>query len=417
MVRAGLVAVASGIATVAWADGLRLVSQDATAAARGEAFTATADNASAIYYNPAGITQLEGNNLRSGLYGIYLEPQFTPPANKPNHGEVYSVGKHFAGVPDFFFTHRLKRTPFTVGLGIYAPYGGSVSWPDAAGFRSVAEASRLTYLRVNPVVALKISEQLSVAAGFNVDYAKLFLSQGILSSVNPQNFFQFSGHGLSVGYNLGVLWHPWEKISLGATLRGATSFTLSGQSEFGEGSFIPAQTRSAQMDFSFPLTAVLGASYRPNPNWNLEFDVDYTDWTSVNDLLLQQVPVTPLGVQQNIPVKLEWQASWMFELGVTRQLGHGWHVSAGYLFNQNSVPNKYYTPFAADLDRHFFNLGAGHHGKRWDWDVTYQLGYGPDHSVSGSSPSSTPGFFSTQTADGTYSFWSHAIFISGGLHF
>ena len=61
------------------ANGFRLASQDAFATARGEAFAATANNASAIYYNPAGITQITGTSLRSGLYSIYLDPTFQPP--------------------------------------------------------------------------------------------------------------------------------------------------------------------------------------------------------------------------------------------------------------------------------------------------------------------------------------------------
>ena len=63
------------------ANGFRLADQDAFATARGEAFVATADNPSAIYYNPAGIAQLKGNNLRGGVYGIYLDPSFTPPSD------------------------------------------------------------------------------------------------------------------------------------------------------------------------------------------------------------------------------------------------------------------------------------------------------------------------------------------------
>ena len=68
------------------ANGFRLADQDAFATARGEAFVATADNPSAIYYNPAGITQLEGNNLRGGIYGIYLDPSYRPPSSAANSG-------------------------------------------------------------------------------------------------------------------------------------------------------------------------------------------------------------------------------------------------------------------------------------------------------------------------------------------
>ena len=70
--------VAGALAMKASANGFRLADQDAFATARGEAFVATADNPSAIYYNPAGITQLEGNDLRCGIYGIYYDPSYTP---------------------------------------------------------------------------------------------------------------------------------------------------------------------------------------------------------------------------------------------------------------------------------------------------------------------------------------------------
>src|SRR4029077_14815220 len=73
-------AISAASAWNASANGMRLASQDGFASARGEAFAATADNPSALYYNPAGITQLEGNNLRAGIYGIYLDPTFTRPA-------------------------------------------------------------------------------------------------------------------------------------------------------------------------------------------------------------------------------------------------------------------------------------------------------------------------------------------------
>ena len=107
----------------------------------------------------------------------------------------------------------------------------------------------------------------------------------------------------------------------------------------------------------------------------------------------------------------------MYEFGVTRYFDNGWHVSAGYVFNENSVPDDNYSPLVADMDRHFFSVGAGHKGKRLDFDAMYQFGYGPDHKVSGSEPPSISGVFSGQNADGTYDFISHAIMVSVGWHF
>src|SRR5207244_2753310 len=97
-------------------------------------------------------------------------------------------------------------------------------------------------------------------------------------------------------------------------------------------------------------------------------------------------PPPPRPVQTDIPLTLNWQPSWMYEFGVTRYLDCGWHVSAGYVFNENSVHTSNYTPLVADLDRHFFSIGTGFKGRRFDFDFAYQFGYGPARTVSGSTP-------------------------------
>ena len=400
------------------ANGMRLASQDAFASARGEAFVATADNASAIYYNPAGITQLEGSQLRSGLYGIYFDPTFTPPSGAPNSGSTYHLDGQFAAAPQLFYTHTLQDSPWSFGLGAYSPHGASVSWPEDTGFRTVATEGSLKYFRINPAVALKLSPQFSIGVGALVDYGDIKLEQGLLRSQTPfANFFRFTGDGWSAGYNAGLLWQPHEKISVGATFRSPVEISMDGKTKFEQQPVIQPTQRSAQADFEFPLTAVFGISIRPTPKWNFEFDADYTDWSSLGTITIRQDTPPPFPVQQNIPVTLDWQPSWIFEFGATRYLDHGWHVSAGYLYNESSVPDAYYTPLAADLDRHFFSVGAGHKGKRFDFDLTYQFGYGPARKVTGSTPSSQPGLFAGQNADGTYEFISHAVFVTVGTRF
>ena len=397
---------------------MRLASQDGFASARGEAFVATADNPSAIYYNPAGITQLEGNNFRGGIYGIYYAPTFRPPGGSPNAGKEYDIECNFAAAPNFFYTHSLTEFPLSFGLGVYAPYGGSVRWPEDTGFRAVALESSLQYATINPVVALKLGPNFSVGAGMMVNYADIELQQGTRPFPQPPNFFRFKGDGWSLGYNLGLLWKPHEKISLGTTFRSTATVTFDGKTEFEQiSAAVPFTRLPAHADFKFPFTVVCGISYRPTPKWNLEFNADYTRWSSFGTITIHQEQSPPLGWPQNPDVRLNWDGSWIYEFGVTRYFDNGWHASVGYLFNRNSVPSDYYTPLAADMDRHFFSIGAGHKGRRFDLDITYQFGYGPDHKVSGSEPPSISGVFSGQNADGTYHYISHAIMVSAGWHF
>src|SRR5688572_2696436 len=167
------------------ANGMRLVSQDAFASARGEAFVATADNPSAIYYNPAGITQLEGNNLRAGIYGIYLDPSYRPPSTAPNAGNTYRIENKLSAVPQFFYTHTPEEWPATFGLGIYAPYGLGIEWPQDTGFRAVATEGSITYVTINPVVALKLADNFSIGGGVSVNYGDILLEQGLLASQTP----------------------------------------------------------------------------------------------------------------------------------------------------------------------------------------------------------------------------------------
>jgi long-chain fatty acid transport protein len=419
----GVLAVLSAFASAlsVSANGFLLDGQDAFATARGGAVVATADNASTVYYNPAGITQLEGFNLRGGLYGLYYDPTFTPPP--PRNTNTFQVKNQWAAVPQSFATYTPKEWPLSFGLGLYSPYGGNMEWPQDTGFRSVAISGSLTYATINPVVALKLAPGLSIAGGAMVNYADMETEQGILASEMPTNYFRFKGNGWSVGYNVGLLWQPHRKLSLGGTFRSSATVRLDGRTEFEQFplsriGLYPATNRVAHQDFTFPWSVVVGLSYRPTPKWNLEFDAHYTDWTSfgTNNLHIENPPPRS-GMKTNTPVILNWQGSWIYSFGVTHYFDHGWRVSAGYAFDQNSVPDAYYSPLAADLDRHFISAGVGYRGKHFEFDAAYQFGYGPAHTVTGSQPSSTVTRVTGQRADGTYDFISHAVVVTVGVHF
>jgi long-chain fatty acid transport protein len=399
-------AIVLGSASTLLAGGYRLPDQDAFATARGEAFAATADNPSAIYYNPAGISQLEGGNLRSGIYGIYLDPSYSPPGS----GATYDNQKKYHAVPQLFYTYSEQNSPISFGLGIYSPFGMGLEWAQDTGFRNVTGGlkSALTYLTFNPVIAIKLAPNLSIGGGVSANYANAELKQGLISSPTPDNSFEFRGDGWVVGYNLGVLWQPVEKISIGATFRSSTTADLQGHTE---AAYNGTSYRSAaNTQLSFPLEAVFGISYRPTPKWNLEFDADYTDWNQLGTVTIHQTTPSPLVTASDLPVPLDWQSSWFFEWGATRYFDNGWHVSAGYIFNQNSVPDANYTPAVADVDKHFFSIGTGYKGRRFGFDIAYQFGYGPTRTVSGATGASAP-------ANGDYEFISHALIASVGWHF
>ncbi len=421
MYRTLLIVLLAFCGCAASATGFRLPDQDAFATARGEAFAATADNASAIYYNPAGLTQLEGHNLRGGVYGLYYHPEFTSPSS----GREFEGREDLTAIPQIFYAYSPKTIPLAFGIGFYSPYGLASEWDQDTGFRTLGYKGSINYYTINPTVAWEPVQNLSVAAGLRVNYASLDLRQGIVWPAQQYDTLRFKGDGWQVGYDVGVLWKPHEKVAVAAVFKSSTSFTLDGNTSYYNSvpfppgvppqfqvPAFPEQNVSAKTDFDFPLNAVFGISYRPTTNWNFEFNADYTDWSSLGTLTVKQEHGFPGLLPQDIPLVLNWKPSWYYEFGATRYLEGGWSVSAGYIFNENSVPDAHYNPLVADLDRHFFSVGAGYKYKGLDVDLAYQFGYGPERHVTGSAPSAVG-----QTANGTYEFLSHAVFLTVGWRF
>lgn len=375
--------------------GIRIPEQDAAAAARGNAFVATADNPSAVYYNPAGISQLEGQNISAGAYGILMGSHF-------DNGRVSLDSQNDAqAVPQFFYAGKLPGVPISLGLGLYSPYGLSQEWPDAAPFSALSTRGEIDYFTLNPVVSWQALPSLSVAAGPTFNYAETDLRNKPLG--NPANNFRFRGRDTDIGFNAGIFWKPLEQHAFGVTYRSETKMNFDGHSDLEIPSFGVNQSGvSSTAEFQFPQTVVFGYSFRPTPNWNLEFDADWTDWDSLDTVVLKP---------RNEQLVFDWQSSWMYEFGVTRYFDQGWKVSGGYIFSENSVPDATFSPGTPDSDRHIFCVGVGKKFEKLTLDLAYQLSWGPTRTLS--NPAGSP----NASANGNYDYLGHAITLNVGYHF
>jgi long-chain fatty acid transport protein len=190
---------ATGLACAlnSYAVGFRLPNQDPEGIARGNAFVATADNPSAIYYNPAGISQLKGQQFQAGLYYVSASTRYTSTT-----GATAKTDSSFQPVPQMYYVHALEDKPITLGLGIYAPYGLSLDYGENNPFNLIAEYGKLVYVSINPVIAWQVTPELSVGIGPSLNYSQATLANAVL---------RFKGDGLDVGFNAGVRWQPHEQ--------------------------------------------------------------------------------------------------------------------------------------------------------------------------------------------------------------
>ena len=390
--------------TASFGLGIRLTDHNAHATARGGAFTATADNPSAIYYNPAGLTQLEGTQTLLGAYAITLETTVNPAVKGADLDSDYQL----QAAPHTFISYKAPDSRFAFGLGVYSPFGFGLEYPDDTPFRTLAKKGKVQYVAVNPIMALKITDTLSVAAGPSVNYVRAKLARGI---VVPGDEFIFEGEGVAYGFNVGILWAPHRMHSFGATYRSATKVELSGHSRVRIPAFDVATPigpftvprleteEDGNVDFNFPQTITVGYSFRPTPDWNFEFNLDWTDWDSLNTLTLNQK-------SGDLALPFNWESSFLYQFGVTRSLPMWFNVSAGYIYSENSVPNESFSPLIPDSNRHVISFGVGQRFDHLSWDLAYQYAYGPHRRIDNGT-----------LANGTYRFESHAVSLTLGYAF
>jgi len=381
-----LAAVLASTATPTQAAATRIAFVDAFATARGNAFTATADNPSAVFYNAAGLTQIEGSSVRANAYSIALDYEFE------DGGRDAAMDNEFQTVPSAFFAHRFEDAPLAAGIGVYAPFALGSDWERQAPFADVAFEGDLRYVKTHPTLAWQMTDTFSVAVGPTFDHADLTLKND-----NPAlGGLKFEGNDRDVGFTVAARWAPNEHHAFGLNYQGRTTMNFSGTTTLG------GAAQSGRAELEFPESVVFGYSWRPNERWNLEFNLDWTNWDRVNTVDLRN------SAGPDLAFPLNWDSAFIWEFGATRHWPDGWHLSGGYTFVENAVPDADFIPIVPDSDRHFFALGLGREGERFAWQLTYQVAFANERDVSGSSFQATPPFPDAQV-DGDYDLDSQAL--------
>ncbi|MCA9452891.1 MAG: outer membrane protein transport protein, partial [Nitrospira sp.] len=198
---------------IAYGEGWRLPYQGAAAAGQGEAFIAQADDASALYYNPAGLTQLRGVQVQFGANFITGKFEYTSPTGQQVDGNL----RQPVAMPppsQFYLTANLKDLgftalgPLTVGIGLNSPFGLGSKWPDDAPFSNVVTEATVPLLDIKPTLAYKIHEMVSLGAGMDIYTFAKFIGEG-QAELKTQST-EINGTDTAVGFNVSALLTPWR---------------------------------------------------------------------------------------------------------------------------------------------------------------------------------------------------------------
>ncbi len=341
----------------AWASGFALVQQGTAAMAQGNAFVAEASDASAVFYNPAGLNQLKQVQVYQGSFFNYPDREYSGGGldSQTNH-RLYRSLSAYVAIP--------VHDRVALGFGFFSPFGMGTVWSPTWAGRYLTTFSSIKTYNLNPVISVKVLENLSLAAGYDVMWSKVRLKRKIPVVIGGKAFAdgetEITGEGSGSGFNLGLHYEPVSGVKLGVAYRSqikvnhSGAFSTSLPVPLGGG---PASPGTASIVFPPSLTA--GIAYSRFKPFTFEFDTTWTGWSSYDKLkvnLDNPVPVNGLP-STTICIPKNWHDTWAFRFGASYEVNDWMKLRAGYIYDLTPVPDSSFEPQVPDSNRHIFTVG------------------------------------------------------------
>jgi long-chain fatty acid transport protein len=397
--------------------GFALLQQGTAAMAQGNAFVADASDASAIFYNPAGLNQLTRPVIYTGGFLNYPSRDFQGEgvSSETNH-RAYTTLSAYLAVP--------VNSRVALGIGYFSPFGMGTAWPPTWEGRYVTTFSSLKTYNLHPVASVKILDNLSFAAGFDVMWSGVELkkkNQVIFNpfpGVNiqlPDAESRFNADGVGYGYNLGALYEPMTGVKLGVSYRSNISVKYRGDLslEF-RPSPIAGQQSNGSATLNFPPSVTMGINYSRLKPFAFEFDTTWTGWSSYK--ALDAALDTPVGGSRRVFVPKDWHDAWAFRFGANYEIKEGLKVRAGYIYDLTPVPDGTFDAQLPDANRHIFTVGGDYKIGRFTLGVAYNYILAEGRSKN-NVLTEVPSIPATPQANGHYNSDTHTLAASCQFQF
>lgn len=365
----------------AHAAGFALIEQSASGLGNAYAGAgASAQDASTIFYNPAGLMYLQGNQFVAAGHIIEPTAEFSGSATNPLSAPISGGNGGDAGatglVPNLYYSRQLPKG-FVFGLGINAPFGLKTEYDSNWVGRYHAIKSELKTININPAIAYKASPNLSVGVGINAQYIDATLTQAVnqflaCASVlgagacgalagAPDMTAEVKGDDWSFGYNFGLMYDVAQGTRIGFSYRSKIDQKLEGDASFAGanaiftpfGLFVPTTVKA---DVTLPESASLSLYHEINNQWSLLADATWTHWSRFQELRIDFASNQPDSVTVE-----DWNNSMRYSLGVNYRHNSTWLLRAGVAFDEEPIPDaEHRTPRIPGNDRTWLAIGANY---------------------------------------------------------
>lgn len=345
------------------AAGFALIEQNASGMGNAYAGAAAiAEDASTIFFNPAGMTFIQGAQAVGAVHLIKPNAEFNnlgsvTAAARPLGDEGPNAGD-LAFVPNLYFKTDLNEN-VKLGIGVSAPFGLKTEYGKEWLGRFQADMSEVKTINFNPSIAFKINDQLSLGFGVSAMRAEATLTRAVNFGAAGQGSVKIKGDDWGFGYNLGAIYQATADTRVGLAYRSKVEQHLDGDAKFRRPPPIPNAGAAADgdvtADVSLPASLSLSTFSHLNDKWELMGDVTWTRWSQFERL----------AVYRNSGVLLtetpeNWENTLRYSIGVNYLHSDAIKLRAGLAYDEEAIKDEFRTARIPGNDRKWVSLGASY---------------------------------------------------------
>src|SRR5437899_8001888 len=316
---------------------------------------AAADDASIIFYNPAGMSLLPGMQVSAGLALINLSAKFsdsgsTPGAGPRPLGNDGGNAGDLSAVPNVYFAMDLAPD-WKVGVGVSVPFGLKTEYDPAWMGRFQAIKSDISTLNINPAVSYKLNQTVSLGFGLNYQSIDAEFTNAVNLGASEELADNKAKDTSGWGFNLGAMFQVAPDTRLGVSYRSSIKYHLTGTATFS--SNFPFASANVNTDIKMPDSASIAVQHRLNPDWTLLADVSRTGWSKIKDLTINldtggQLSSTPENFKN----------TWRVGVGAVHRYNDAWSMKMGLAYDQTPVNDTDRTARLPDNNRLWLSFGG-----------------------------------------------------------
>lgn len=383
-----LLATAS-FATISFGAGFSLFQGDATGIADAAGSIAKGGRAGDMYYNPAALSATTGTVVQAGSF--FTRPHLKVKGTDPYTGEksTTAADKKFFAIPHLYLAHQVSEDLF-LGLGLYSRMGLGDEFPRRWPGRYNSNKVDFATYDIAPVIAWRATDWLTIAGGITIQYFDITLEQEIdaagIAGLRPYNATAPSPydvhqriHGTdecSVGWDLGVMLTPVERLHLGLAYHSEVDITAKGHARYDA----PAPIRAAYPGL-FHDTSAKGKITEPD-YWMGAIAYDFTDrltlgvnvthsgWGAWDKLEIELgQPILP--GHDKIGSKKDWNDVWRYSVGGAYRLTDRWTLLGSFTYDDSPINRKHADYIVPADTREIYAVGCSYEVGVWAFDATY----------------------------------------------